>query len=231
MIGNALKYFSKNSCLFLLLVLLMISNMSWGQAVLPVSRTAWGTTPTGWTDNAGGTYLTTFACSGSNGGKFAATNDNYVVNFSGTPGTLSFVLKATATPTGCSMLVEESSNGISYTTVAGTFTLSTTCTTYGSINLLSTTRFVKWTYTKSGTVNLTFDDVNISASSCTAPSTQTSALTATTPTTDGLSLSWIAGNGDGTMVSLRPTTQAIALPSSGTSYTASTVWGLSLIHI
>ncbi|MBS1594807.1 MAG: T9SS type A sorting domain-containing protein [Bacteroidetes bacterium] len=159
------------------LFLVAMSLTGWSQATLPLSRTAWGTTPTGWTDNAGGNYATTFACSTNDGGKFATTADNYIVNFSSQAGTVSFTTKATATPTGCSLLLQESSNGSTWTTVSGTITLSTSCTSYGPFTLLSTSRYVKWTYTKSGSVNLTIDDVSIT-SGCTTP---TVSISGTTP--------------------------------------------------
>lgn len=60
---------------------------------------------------------------------------------------------------------------------------------------------------------------------CTPPSTQASATSTNTPTVDGFSISWTAGNGDGTMIVIRPTAQANTLPSSGTSYTANLAWG------
>lgn len=161
----------------LTLFLVAMSLTGWSQATLPLSRTAWGTTPTGWTDNAGGNYATTFACSTNDGGKFATTADNYIVNFSSQAGTVSFTTKATATPTGCSLLLQESSNGSTWTTVSGTITLSTSCTSYGPFTLLSTSRYVKWTYTKSGSVNLTIDDVSIT-SGCTTP---TVSISGTTP--------------------------------------------------
>ena len=45
----------------------LTSLLSWGQASLPLTRTAWGATPIGWTDN--GTQRTSsYACSGSDGG-------------------------------------------------------------------------------------------------------------------------------------------------------------------
>ncbi|MFX8649068.1 hypothetical protein ABTM34_20665, partial [Acinetobacter baumannii] len=74
----------------------------WGQATLPVTRTAWSSAPTGWTDPSGSpNYATSFACSGNDGGKLANTGDFYSVNFTGTPSTVTFTTKSTATPTGC----------------------------------------------------------------------------------------------------------------------------------
>ena len=59
----------------LFIVVLFTSVMSWGQAVLPVTRTLWNSTPTGWTDTPLLSYLTTFACSGNNGARFDTTGN------------------------------------------------------------------------------------------------------------------------------------------------------------
>lgn len=59
---------------------------------------------------------------------------------------------------------------------------------------------------------------------CTPPSSQTSSVTANNPTTDGFSVGWTAGSGDGTMVVVRPTAQANSAPISGTSYTPNLAW-------
>ncbi len=146
-------------------VFVLFTGFVYGQASLPLSRTTWNTTPTGWTDASGGSYLTTFACSGNNGGRFDASAQTYLVNFLSSPDQLTFVVKSNAATTS-TLLVEESVDNISYTTVIslnGTANLPTTCTTKGPYTLNSTSRYVRWTFTK-GTSNMTFDDVNISAS-------------------------------------------------------------------
>jgi predicted RNA-binding protein with TRAM domain len=180
--------FSKS--LLLSIILMMGWNLIWGQATLPLSRTAWwnASAPTGWTDAPGGTYLTTFACTGNDGGKFAATGDRYTVYFNSAPNTVTFTTKASATPTSCSLLLQESANGTSYTTVSGTISLSTTCTVYGPFNLLSASRYVRWTYTKAGSVNLTFDDVSITSASPSAPT-----ITLITSGNSQLSVAFTAG--------------------------------------
>jgi hypothetical protein len=150
--------------------LLLLSTLSWGQATLPVTRTTWNSTPTGWTDSGTGSYLTAFACSGNNGGQMNApaagpVDDSYQVFFSGTPDQLTFVAKTTATPTGCVLLVEQSATGGvgTWTTVANLNALATTCVSYGPYTLTGTTRYVRWTYTRPINVNLTLDDVSITA--------------------------------------------------------------------
>jgi hypothetical protein len=73
---------------------------------------------------------------------------------------LSFWIKGQSTNASSALLVEESSNGTSWTTVANITPLPTTATTE-TYSLLSTTIQVRFTYTKSAG-NLSFDDVLIS---------------------------------------------------------------------
>jgi hypothetical protein len=69
------------------------------------------------------------------------------------------------------------------------------------------------------------DDVLLTGSiSCTSPITQASSLTASNPTVGGFDLAWTAGNGNGTMVVVRPTATVNTLPSSSTAYAASLDW-------
>ncbi len=175
----------------LVFVVLLISIAGWGQASLPVSRSIWDSTPSGWTDSPLDSYTTTFACSGTNGAKFDTTNDRKIVFFSGTPNQLSFVVKSNTTTTS-SLLVEQSVDGTTYSTVvslSSTSDLPTTCTTKGPYTLSSTTRYVRWTFTK-GTSNMTMDDVSITASS----STPTIILSASALT----GFTYISGNGPST---------------------------------
>jgi hypothetical protein len=147
----------------ILLIVLFCSIVSWGQATLPVSRTTWDVSPLGWTDSPLDSYLTTFACSTNNGAKFDTTGDTKIVQFGSAPNQLSFVVKSNSTSSS-TLLIEESIDGVSYTTVVslnGTANLPTTCTTKGPYTLNTSTRFVRWTFTK-GTSNLTMDDVIIS---------------------------------------------------------------------
>ena len=141
-----------------------MSIMSLGQTTLPLNRSTWNNTPTGWTDTPLDNYLTTFACSGNNGAKFDTTGDSKIVNFNVSPNQLTLVVKSNTT-TSSSLLVEESANGVSYTTVvnlSGSANLPTTCTTKGPYTLNPASRYVRWTFTK-GSSNMTMDDVSISA--------------------------------------------------------------------
>jgi hypothetical protein len=157
--------------LTLLIFTLLCSVLSWGQATLPVSRTVWDSTPTGWTDTPLLSYLSTFACSGSNGARFDNSAQLKIVNFDSAPNQLSFVVKSNTTASTSVLLVEESADGLSYTSVislTGTAGLPTTCTTRGPYTLNSTSRYVRWTFTK-GSSNMTMDDVNITVAAGPTP--------------------------------------------------------------
>jgi hypothetical protein len=163
----------------LLIVALFCSVLGWGQAILPVSRTAWDATPTGWTDTPLLSYLTTFACSGSNGARFDTTGQLKIVNFDTTPDQLTFVVKSNSAASTSVLLVEESADGISYSTVislTGNAGLPTTCSTKGPYVLSSTSRFVRWTFTK-GSSNMTMDDVSITKLASSNTITTNTALT------------------------------------------------------
>lgn len=142
----------------------LFSTLAWGQASLPVSRTTWDAgPPTGWTDNtfANPAYTTVFACSGMNGGRLDNSAEYFQVFFSGVPNQLSYVVKVSGA-SASTLLVQESPDGSSWTTVA-TNPLTTSCVTF-NYTLNSSTRYVRWTYTKV-TQNMTIDDVLITASS------------------------------------------------------------------
>jgi hypothetical protein len=156
--------------LTLLVFTFLCSFFSWGQATLPLSRTVWNSTPTGWIDTPLDNYLTSFACSGSNGAKFDTTGDLKIVNFNSNPGELTFTVKSNAATTSV-LLIEESVDGITYTNVvslSATAALPTSCTVKGPYALNSTSRYVRWTFTK-GSQNLTMDDVNITAAAGPTP--------------------------------------------------------------
>lgn len=151
-----------------LFALIVWAGFSYGQATLPVSRTAWGgAEPTGWTNSGCTQRTTTFACSGNDGTIFDTNGDSRRVFFTGTPNQLIFKLKSSSMSGASSLLVEESADGTSYTTLgtygtAGGATAITDCANI-TLTLLSTTRYIRWTYTK-GSGNCDMDDVNISAS-------------------------------------------------------------------
>lgn len=117
----------------------------YGQATLPLTRTSWNATPTGWIDAPLKSYTSSFACSTNNGAKFDTSGDYKIVNFNSAPDELTFVVKSNGASTS-TLLVEESTNGTTYTTVTnliGTANLPTTCTTKGPYSLNSATRFIR----------------------------------------------------------------------------------------
>ena len=171
-------------------------NGVWGQAILPVNRTIWNSTPTGWTDAAGGWYTTNFACSGNNGGKFDTTNDNYIVNLDSAPDKLSFEFKSNNTNSTSVVLVQESATGVanSYTTIVsltGNSQIGSACSTKGPYQLANSTRFVKISFTK-GSSNGTIDDLVITKGVSTSTTWNGTAWSSGTPsvTLDAI----IAGN-------------------------------------
>lgn len=200
--------------------LVFISLEIFAQATLPITRTNWDVTPTGWTDNAGGTYMTSFACSNSNGGKFATTGDNYQVFFNSNPDVLTYTVKLTTNGANA-VLVEESIDGSVWTTVGNDNTLTTTCDVY-THTLNSASRYVRWTYTKVS--NATIDDVNITAGiSCSTPTIQASNLTFPSIGLNTMTISWTSGNGSGRIVKMN-TVNTFTDPIDLNSYTANSLY-------
>lgn len=182
--------FSKNFQPKILLMFFLFSfSKSWGQATLPLSRTAWGgAEPTGWTNSGCTQRTSSFACSGSNGTIFDDNGDSRIVFFSSAPDQLIFKLKKSSMSGASSLLVQESPDGSTWTNIgnygtAGGATAITDCNNITlTLNCLS--RYVKWTYTKS-TGNCDMDDVSISSytgtctGGCVAPTTTISPTTQT----------------------------------------------------
>ena len=83
----------------LLFLTMLFSVVTFGQAILPVSRTAWSSTPSGWTETNTANYLTAFACSGNDGSKFSTSGEQKSVFLNGTPNQLTFVVKSNAATT------------------------------------------------------------------------------------------------------------------------------------
>ena len=227
----------------LLVFMFFCSFLSWGQTTLPVTRTVWNSTPTGWIDTPLDFYNTTFACSGSNGAKFDTTGDLKIVNIDSAPNQLSFVVKSNAATTS-SLLVQESPDGVSYTTVinlSGSTDLPTSCTTKGPYTLLSGTRYIRWTFTK-GSSNLTMDDVSITGSACTPPADPAGSITAAAnPACGSTTLTYSAPAADvywqttasGTSTA-NPTSTALTASTTGIYYarrynSATTCWSTNSV--
>jgi gliding motility-associated-like protein len=136
--------------LFLLcqIILVSIASQTYGQATLPINRTIWNSTPTGWTDSPLDFTLGLFTCSGDNTAKFAEDGNSKVVFFNSAPGSLTFKLHSAAPSGTSSFLVQESSDGINYTTVDNMTLPGNFCQSKGPYSLLSTSRYVKWVYSK-----------------------------------------------------------------------------------
>lgn len=172
--------FSKNFQPKILLMFFLFSfSKSWGQATLPVSRTAWNTTPADWIDSGTGSYLTTFACSGSNGGQLNSTGDFYQVFYNGPASNLSFVTRSTAAFTG-TFDVQESTNGTVWTTVQSFTNMSTSCVT-NNLTLNCSSRYVRFFYTLRNQ-NITIDDVSITQGTCPSCTPPTTTISPTTQT-------------------------------------------------
>lgn len=176
----------------ILFVALLVSGFSFGQATLPVTRTSWiGSEPTGWSQANTTDRTTTSACTGNDASIFDSSTDETTVFFTGTPSDLTFKLnKQSLTGAVSKMTVEESANGSSWTLIGnyGAVSPQTVITDCGDITvaLLTTTRYVRWSYTK-GTGNCDLDDVSITAST----STPTITLSPTTLT----GFTYVFGNG------------------------------------
>ncbi|ACU06792.1 hypothetical protein FIC_00325 [Flavobacteriaceae bacterium 3519-10] len=162
---NKKRHFMMKTALALFMVLCSV--WGWGQAALPLSRTTWtGAEPTGWTQNQTTDRTSSGACSGSNALIFGTNGAWAQVYFSSTPDKLNFSLKKQSTSGQSKVVAEQSSDGAAWTIIGeyGTATGSTAITDCGNIqvSLLSTTRYIRWTYTKA-TGNIDMDDVSISA--------------------------------------------------------------------
>lgn len=199
-------------------------SQAFAQTTLPLSRTTWSATPTGWTDNSMGTYTSTLTCDGnSNRGRLDATGDYTQVFFSGNPIMLSFDLQGNTIGATSSLLVEESANGSAWTTVANILGISAACVTYTYNLTCATTTYVRWTYTKvSG--NLAIDNVSITTGTCAGPGSVCPSLTgAILNSCDN----GVAGcnEGDGEILFMNTGTYSLnvaCLPSGAVNYYGST---------
>jgi hypothetical protein len=201
---------------FIVLFLFNSYNL-YSQATLPVSRTAWGgAEPIGWTNSGCALRNTTFACTGSDATTFDNNGDSRMVFFSSAPDQLIFKLKRASMSGASSLLVQESTDGSTWTNIGnyGTAAGATSITDCGNItitlNCLS--RYIKWTYTKDNG-NCDMDDVTITSftgtcGGCVAPtislqpssvSTNTSGTASYTITASGTSLTfqWQQNSGSG----------------------------------
>jgi hypothetical protein len=88
--------------------------------------------------------------------------------------------------------------------------------------------YLRWNLNTTGanSQGIGIDDVSVTGTfACAPPSTQASVISTNTITTDGCNVAWTAGNGNGTMIVVRPTASSNAVPVNGTPYTPNLVWG------
>jgi len=102
--------------------------------------------------------------------KFSNSGHKLVVQFANEPAKLSYTLKLNGNGTDYVFTVEESANGTIYTTLkehnSSNNALSSEETTFSNIELASTTRYIRWTYTtKPSSTNIGLGNISITASS------------------------------------------------------------------
>lgn len=218
-----------------MLIFIFFANICHSQAVLPTSRTTWGTAVTGWTASSTSLRNTTFACSGDNALIFDNTNDRITVFLDSDPDVLTFKLKKSSMSGNSYMTVETSSDGISWTSVGiyGTATTpaATAITDCGNININMPcgVRYIRWTYTKSSG-NCDLDDVSITkkapGSCCTIssePTTNASAISVT-PGCFTAEINFTGGDGNMALI-VMSTDCTITNPTDQNSYSANSAFG------
>jgi len=193
------SFYRINKAILTVVFTVIFCGFGFGQTSLPLSRTNWDATPAGWTDNGTGSYITTFACTNSNSGKLDNTGDYYEVYFNSQPDQLVFKLKKASMSGESYLIIEESADGSNWSQIGnyGTGSASTSfidCNDI-TISLNSTTRYVKWTYTKASG-NCVIDDVNItSAITKLEPTNHAASFTATANGHNQIDLSWLDNDG------------------------------------
>jgi len=202
---------------FVLMVLVGLGVSGWGQASLPLTRTAWANCcqPTGWSHNSGVNRTTNFACTGNNGGSLQSTGSFYRVNFNSAPGTLTYSLKSGGISGGSTLLVQQSPDGTNWSTIA-TFTTITPAITCNNQShaLLAASRYVQFIYTKF-TGNVDIDDVGITAAAASVIPTKF-AITNISP------VSPIAGNAFSVTVAAQDALNVNGNVINNTSFTLTT---------
>lgn len=146
-----------NSALFLLFLL---SLSAFAQTTLPTSWSfATTTLPTGW--SAIDPIPAYYTGSGNTppAYKFDATGDQIIVFFANNPGALTYYIGGNSF-TGSTFLVEESSNGTTWTTLHSYTTLSGTYAQYTDIPN-NASRYIRFNYSNKVSGNVGLDDVSI----------------------------------------------------------------------
>ena len=217
---------------FFTVILFMVSVSGMGQAALPFTYDAGrpGVTIAGLTQSGLGTDYSTSPMM-----KFDTAGDYLILNFTGVPGTLSFKIKwnqgTTAARFPGDFTLQESSTGISYTTVqlynstTGTALPNASTVTESFATLLTTTRYLKWIYSSKTNGNIGIGAINLTSGINPTLSVSTSALTG---------FSYLIGHGPSVEQSFTVggsalTNNIIIAPSAG--YEISTGTGVNFIAL
>lgn len=208
----------------------VLSGSIYSQATIPVNRTTWSSTPTGWSDNQGSspTYGSDI-CGGSDltSGRLDNTGENFVVNYNTGASNLTFCVLGNAF-SGGTFSVEESVNGTAWTTVQSYTALGAASSKTLTLNCLS--RYVRFIYTNKSAGNVQLDNVSVtqgtcaSALPCTDPLTNASAASTASVGCNNFTLNWTSGSGDGRLVIVKAGSAPTA-PTDGTTYAASATYG------
>lgn len=164
---NKLKFFAT-----MLTCILLSINQVWS-AVTPL------TLPKTWASSDGSSaYIASVGCSKSVGSdystdgvklKFNSNSTYLIIQLAGAPDKLGYKIKGNPSSgsslTGISFIVDESSDGSTYTTVKSYSSLSNSITTESNLQLLSSTRFIRFRYVTKGNGNVGLGTVSISAGS------------------------------------------------------------------
>ena len=179
----------------LLFLAFLTSLLSWGQATLPVSTDALSASslPTGFTSIGLGANYTT-PCSAAL--RLDGAGDSVRLFFSGTPGTLTYQLKANVGSGSWQgvFTIEESVDGVTWTTlrsITATGAISTAAGTTFTDSPLATTRYIRWTYTTKTNGNIGMCNVDLSAVTTSTPTLNVSATSLT-------AMDYVFGNGPST---------------------------------
>lgn len=175
---------------YTLLFLVAFNIVAWAQAILP---TSWdfstpqtpGPYPVGWT--ASGTDF--YATSGNPGiaCKFLLTGNTVTIQFTTAPGSLTYDLKANTANSAAYtsvFLVEESSDGITWTTLHSHTALSISAYTSFTDTPLSTSRYIRFNMSLKASGNVALDNVSLAVAPA-GPTQQISVKQGTTAILNG----------------------------------------------
>ncbi|MNV04493.1 Extracellular ribonuclease precursor [compost metagenome] len=154
-----------NRIIYTLFFSMLVSMVSYSQAVLPTSWSfATTTLPTGWSESGTGFY--TASGNTAPAMRFDNTGDYLLIYFASNPGALTYYLAGNSFAGG-TFSVEESGDGVTYTLLhahtappAGTYQLYTDIPQ-------STSRYIRFIYTNKVSGNVGLDDVNIAVGAAT----------------------------------------------------------------